>query len=189
MATNKVIILDIDGTLGCLVYDHPSKLTSNMEMDRVHYLQPSAYFVARSFCEWFLEFCRYFFVKVVVFSAGGKEYVDNIVSSIFPFIPDAVFSHENLDKNRLKSLDVVREEIPFAFQHNTIILEDNPEAWEPYNQENIVKVPECRFLGASSYERDDYTFANLRKWLMTQVYSSVDVRREIAAVKSLEKEQ
>lgn len=211
--TDKSIILDLDHTLVATQFGDKASFDSIIPDTPEYYsLHQRLYFFEREFEElrgdgkvgfsWglmrpyakdFLIFCFSYFKKVIVWSAGTRDYVESMVEILFSGIerPHFIFSREDcqLDADGLYRKPIAQLlELHPALSNVTdmkkiYILDDTSYTFE-YNPQNAILIP--RYLPAP--EEDTYPSLNLmlendlalRKlcfWFCQQeVMDSADVR-------------
>jgi TFIIF-interacting CTD phosphatase-like protein len=103
--------------------------------------------VLRPYYREFLEFCFKYFHRVIVWSAGEKEYVERIVERLFLDLPspDLVLSRNDcLLSNNVCTKPLGRITIRKGFETvsltNTIVIDDNPKA-TVFNPRNAIHIP------------------------------------------------
>lgn len=207
--TNKAIILDLDSTL---IFTHEEKVNlkktpilSDPDMldlrTRVYYLtiedydkrgsgkQYSVWGVTRPHTKEFLHFCFAYFKVVAVWSAGQKDYVEDIINYLFRDIghkPHIIFTRDDCVKDKklgtIKPLTKMYEFHPLLGQYmtesNTLILDDNHYTFEK-NLENAIHCPayEPDAHPEAMREGDD-TLLQCRYWfLLKSIREAKDVRK------------
>lgn len=135
----------------------------------------------------FLDFAFSYFRVVGVWSAGTKDYVDEIVKFIFPegkrqphivFTRDDIIQTEETEvgKPLIKLYNHNEVFQRYMNEKNTLIIDDNLTT-SIYNSENIVHIPKydppCNL---NAMEKDDIALLQLKQWLLLpEVRDSPDV--------------
>jgi hypothetical protein len=84
MFMSKILVLDVDATLGQAIYDHDlknneilkKKLLDNQYMFPLHH--KSMYFYVRPFFKEFIRFCLRNFKEVIIWTNGVQDYANSI---------------------------------------------------------------------------------------------------------------
>ncbi len=148
----------------------------------------------------FLELAVYYFRNVIVWSAGGAEYVREIVDILFPpHVPraghvmtwsDVRIEESATDAGRAaspshddyqdfsKPLEKVYAADPEANETNTLMLDDRDDIAR-HNPENLIQIPEYRppLTAAGLAVAHDSALERFARWLMRgEVVNAKDVR-------------
>ena len=103
------------------------------------------FFVKRPHLDEFLQFCVENFETVSIFSAGQYKYVHIIKEYLFPGKDILTLTIEDLIVDGKycsgKNLDKVYSNIPGANSSNTILVDDNTEAFQNH-KDNGIEIPE-----------------------------------------------
>ena len=140
--------------------------------------------VKRPYVNELLIFCFSHFKIVGVWSAGKKEYVDEIVKIVFGDIqpPHIVFSHDDIDHyddHVVKDLQKMFQQPIFSKymnEYNTLIIDDLPETF-CFNPQNGVAIPPYKPSPmVDAMIQPDMTLLQLRAWLLNpEVINCSDV--------------
>jgi len=206
--TDKCIVLDLDQTLIATQEDEDLSLLKKlkifsdpklMELRKRTYLitiedleKPGIgskyefWGVTRPHINEFLMFCFSYFKIVAVWSAGKKQYVEELVKYIFKDIryPHAVFTfddtqfdkYNNVNKPLTKFIDSDPILKQYMTLENTFALDDNFNTFI-YNPGNGVLLPEYKPAASiAAFSRDDPTLLQFKSWLLQpEVMQSKDV--------------
>lgn len=202
--TGRCIVLDldltlvstskVDGTTETLV-DLLSDPRTLPIRDRIYYFNMENYQapgigtkvivwgVARPHFREFLSFCNQHFERVVVWSAGKRVYVEEIVDFLFRDLrrPEIVYNYDMLDKDRgmVKTLSTILKEdhLVHIDLSKTLALDDNHSTFED-NPSNGILIPEYKpHVSAEGFLADDTALTKLQDWLTSpEVLSATDVR-------------
>lgn len=172
--TSKNIVLDIDETL-ILSLTTPEEINSvdltipdNYNNLSLIFLDKKPIYVfSRPYCQSFLRFCFKYFDKVIVWSAGSKEYVETVVNKLFYGIgqPYRVYDRsfcETTANGYTKPLSKIIRDIPSVTLQNTIIVDDKVSNFSK-NPENGILIP-----AYSSINNNDDALIKLVQWLLTK---------------------
>ncbi len=195
-ATDKCIVLDLDLTLVHTQEDmqyvsqcnsskkdelvasgynlrFPDPQGSDYKYSMIGMLRPGA--------REFIDFCFSYFSVVVVWSAGKKEYVYDLVDELFrDKKPHIVLTYDDidfLDDRVLKRLSKLHAMLPRRIRRdNTLALDDNPDTFRD-NVDNAVLIPpfEANLVGNSRsvfYSQSDNHLERFTNWLKDPSISS-----------------
>ncbi len=201
--TSQVIVLDVDETLVHTMesmnkYSDMKIFTDRKSLPyrgRIYKFQledfidvgsgkrDSYWGITRPHLKDFLIFCFNHFKFVIIWSAGKRTYVENIVDFMFNGLqrPHLIFAYENctiVDGERTKPLSeltkIFGNELNLS---NTWILDDKIENFIA-NRKNGILIPE--YIPKETHSdlvRDDQTFAILMKWFRKkEVAECTDIR-------------
>lgn len=207
--TNKDIILDIDNCLAkCFVDDgdptgrsalsklmSPSNIRHRPRFFRIEMRETDEtgeelvvdfWGVKRVGLDEFLTFCEKYFRRVIVWSAGSKEYVIDVVAHLFKHHrkPYAVLTRDDtvqLDKkgyNYHKPLSVIEKNYPnMIVRKRTLFLDNKGDNFRD-NPKNGVTIPDYDPLHSDSYAESDTYLLDFAKWLMLpEVIAAQDVTK------------
>lgn len=141
--------------------------------------------VTRPHVEEFLAFCFTYFKRVIVWSAGMREYVDELVRFLFRDLPapDIVYAREqcaNIDGLLEKPLQKMIDDEPqlTITLSSTLALDDRKSTFDRANPLNGVLIPRYEpGVDTKSMLEDDVALVNLQEWLMKpEVIEAMDVR-------------
>ncbi len=138
--------------------------------------------VTRPHLNKFLVWCFTYFKRVIVWSAGRKEYVYGLVDILFRDIamPHMILTFNdcsNKSQCYSKPLKVIFDEVPEVTAKNTLIADDRDHNFIP-NPDNGILVPAYSPKpNFSDVRTDDPALLQLMKWYQTkEVINSTDVR-------------
>ena len=204
--TNKCIVLDLDQTLIATQDDLESLKKLGIMKDpkllnlrrRVYHFsiedlekpgigtQYEFWGVTRPHTQEFLLFCFSYFKIVAVWSAGKRQYVEELVKFLFKDMPypHVVFTHDDIVYNDNgdveKPLINMIESDPTLKKlmslENTLAIDDNYTTYIP-NPGNGVLIPAyCPSSNINSLQKDDYALLQLKNWLLQdEVANAEDV--------------
>lgn len=141
--------------------------------------------VTRPHVEEFLAFCFAYFKRVIVWSAGMKEYVDEVVRFLFRDLPmpDVVYARDkctNIDGLLEKPLQKMIDSEPqlTITLTSTFALDDRKSTFERFNPFNGILIPRYEpGIDAKSMLEDETALVNLQEWLeKPEVIEASDVR-------------
>lgn len=202
------IILDIDETL-VHTHDELQHITENQILtdpqfinikSRIYILKfedgDNMWGVFRPYAKEFLSFCFSYFDKVIIWSAGTKDYVDLVVKNLFKNLdrPDLVYSKNDcvfVKKDPiykpLSKIMLAHPELGLT-ENNTLFLDDRSHTFEknpnnaiqipPFDSEsNHPKIKRKIVLSKSKILDDDRTLLELIEFFKSdQVLGAKDVR-------------
>jgi hypothetical protein len=189
------VILDLDSTLiNSYEESDAKKRYESMELfSKNHSLRSRVYYfyleqsraakfvwgVFRPHYKDFIDYCFQNFDHVLVWSAGGEEYVDKICSAIFGRRKSKlslIWSRNNCDEDPqlgvVKKMERLVLENPYLSMSNTVIVDDNPDTFmfNPCNALQITpyKIPfTSKKLVSKLYGDSDHHLRNLQHFLET----------------------
>nr|QBK90542.1 MAG: ctd-like (NLI interacting factor-like) phosphatase [Pithovirus LCPAC104] len=136
----------------------------------------------------FLNFCFRYFKVVAIWSAGKKEYVDQLVKNIFIEIigyPHIIFSWNEIkhikDGSFTKTLQKMIDSVPglekYMNLENTLIIDDLLQNFTE-NKDNGILIPSYSpSMNIKSLREDDISLQQFISWLLKEdVKNSKDVR-------------
>lgn len=187
--TNKAIIIDIDE---CMAHSFSDKwdilgtIMSNPEhmaiRKRLYVIKVNGldmWGIKRPYLYEFLKFCHEYFDEVNVWTAGLREYADQIVPLIFEDLPPPrnVYARENcqiIAGERAKRLDhIVSDKVKL---HNTFTLDNDPR-YMRFNIHNGIVIMDFEPASVSDVYGCDTGFPMIMRWLnQPHVRQSTDVR-------------
>ena len=212
--TDKCIVLDLDETL---VHTHAEKETDTMELfyslnlfnnadymdirkrcykitmdDVLHKRGEGAknemWGVFRPHVKEFLHFCFNYFKIVIVWSAGRKNYVEQIVDKLFLGLrrPHIIYTFDDLeelkDKTLIKPLNKLITTYPglnkYMGLHNSLIIDDRTSVFQVPNPNNGIVIPAYHpSFRIEELRKPDSRLLELMNWLQKpDVMQSTDVR-------------
>lgn len=207
--TNKCLVLDLDQTLintqdefddlqKLKIYEDPKLMPLRRRTFRFTTLDAVGkkgvgkkdrfWGTFRPHVKEFLIFCFSYFECVVVWSAGVKRYVDEVVEKLFSDIqyPDLVLSR---NETRLHSSGNIEKPLEVLYNNdrlghkmspeNTFILDDRLHVAEYSNPDNIVIIPPYEPSPTiRSLSADDIALQQFMQWLLKdEVKNASDVRK------------
>lgn len=187
--TGKTIVLDIDETLVNSKESHDLLKTIPLDKPEVmksfySLILPDYYHIwglMRPGCKDFLRFCFDYFDKVLVWSAGEKNYVETITYRLFEGLPepDGVFSRSLCgmeDGNTTKPLLKLSHHYPDINLTNILILDDREHNFIDCNPYNAIHIPP--FKPYDNLSGQDKALYQVMEWLLRpEVRTSSDVRK------------
>lgn len=204
--TNKCIVLDLDLTLLSTQDDMESlkdlkiltdpKLTAlkqriyNISVEDLEKPGIGTMYefwgVTRPHIHEFLIFCFSYFKIVAVWSAGKRQYVEEIVKHIFKDLPHphVVFTHDDIVYNERKEVEkpiqkmIESESIlkKYMSLENTFALDDNYTTYVPNPGCGVLIPAYMPALSINAFQRDDYALLQFKNWLLQdEVMDSEDV--------------
>lgn len=179
----KTLVLDLDE---CLVHTHIDENADPTIMDPAHLSRRSKYFeirftedneeesfwgIKRPHLDTFLTFADSYFDRIVVWSAGQKEYVSLVVREIFRDHrqPDMVLTKSDCigpTSNYHKPLSVLKKRMPDLDMKLTLAIDDKTDNFRD-NPNNGVSIPRFDPEPATSYKKDDACLLHIIDWLST----------------------
>jgi hypothetical protein len=221
-ATDKYIVLDIDATLVHThdIEDDPDKIDplkkfemlniysdeEKLKLRRKLYVlkiidvvKPSGYGeitmmtgIYRPHLRVFLDYCQRYFAGVIIWSAGQKKYVEELVAKMFPyksFQPMIIYHQEDCTLIEDDEGTIVRKPLSKLYkdkrlkgklnEKNTIALDDRDDTFE-LNHHNGIQIPEFEsdFSLEDISDHEDIALLKLMSWLETkEVRESTDIRK------------
>lgn len=202
---NKVIVLDLDQTLLSTQDEFDDLLKFNIIHDPNHIkLRKRIYYfelfgnqkksegisydywgVTRPHTHEFLTFCFQYFKHVIIWSAGKKDYVHQIVNYLFRNLPkpDAVLTYDDVIINNKKQVEKPIDKLMKMYPQldiryeNTFFLDDNPTTFI-HNKDNAIHIPEyIPPLKLEAFYKHDEILTKLEDWLLSpEVIKTTDVR-------------
>lgn len=204
--TDKCIVLDLDQTLICTQDDMESLKNFGILRDpkllnlrqRVYNIsvedleKPGIgtlyefWGVTRPHAQEFLIFCFSYFKIVAVWSAGKRQYVEEIVNYLFKDMPypNVVFTHDDIvynDRGEVEKplINMIGSDPTlkkYMSLQNTLILDDNYTNFIP-NPGNGILIPAYSPANnISAFQKDDYALLQFKNWLLQdEVANSEDV--------------
>jgi hypothetical protein len=141
--------------------------------------------VTRPHVQEFLIFCFSYFKIVAIWSAGKREYVEEIVKYLFKDLPypNVVFTSDNTiwnDEHQVeKPLINMMQSEPVLQKYmnlqNTFMLDDNYTNFNP-NPGNGILIPAYEPSSVSAMQKDDYALLQFKNWLLREeVSDSCDI--------------
>ena len=136
----------------------------------------------------FLITCFTYFRIVIVWSAGRKNYVHNIVDYLFLGLPRPVviWTYDDIEKlpnnTLIKPLSKIIQKIPALSKYmsleNTFILDDRSSVFQEPNPNNGIEIPAYRpTFNLESMRQDETALVKMTNWLMrSEVMNAKDVR-------------
>jgi len=201
--SNKCVVLDLDQTLiatqesmsslhnlGILTNPNLISLRSRIYHIIIKNSTNKSYEywgIVRPHINDFLLFCFSYFKVVAVWSAGERNYVEEIVAHIFKDLPKPhiIYARENTqisNQSVLKSLDKLFNHNSifkkYMNRNNTLAIDDNLTTFAN-NRGNGVAIPAFEpDLNIISLSKDDPTLLQLMYWLLQpHVINSTDVTK------------
>jgi len=158
-STEWAVVIDIDETL---IYSTPeieqikkTQILSKENLSTLHRLftmkfeDGAVWGITRPFAKEFVGFCRKFFKTVIIWSAGEKEYVHNIVKFLFRDIdpPDLIYTRNDCmfvkKEPKLKPLSkLIQNEPQLNLKEATTLFIDDREHTFVKNPDNAIHIPE-----------------------------------------------
>lgn len=132
----------------------------------------------------FLSFCNSYFNHVIIWSAGTRPYVEEVINHIYRYNkrPELILAQENCvieDGYYIKPLKKVYELVPEMNVQNTLVLDDNYRTFSTQNLDNAIHIPP--YEPKAQHKElcaDDPTLLELQNWLLNPiVYNAVDIRQ------------
>lgn len=182
------IVLDVDE---CLLHTHDKSILTGIrnyefgerrvlkiDIDEMQFI---AY--ARPMVRKFLKFCNKYFNKVIIWSAGSKNYVDAIVKLLFWEInnPYIIMTRDDCSKTNngelYKPLSKVYAKVQGSDSTNTILVDDREfnSVDDPYNIINIPRYEPKR--NEKGFEEDDIHLTDIMYWFcIPEVRNSKDIK-------------
>lgn len=131
----------------------------------------------------FLLFCMIYFKRVIIWSAGKREYVDMVLQFIFKDLkrPPIVYTYDEtswMSGKVLKPLKDLYDIFPDMNETNTLTLDDNHFAVRK-NKSNAIMIPEYQpSLNLEEFMKNDTSLLQVMSWLkLKEVRNCVDVRK------------
>lgn len=205
--TDKCIVLDLDETLintqekfedlkklGIFTDPKLVNLRSRVYTIQVNDLEAPGigtqyeyWGVTRPHTQEFLIFCFSYFKIVAVWSAGKRQYVEEIVKYLFKDLPypHVVFTRDDIVKNEHdeveKPLVNMIESEPMLKKYmgleNTLALDDNYTTYNHNPGNGVLLPPYAPACTVNAFLKDDYTLLQFKNWLLKdEVASAKDVR-------------
>ena len=143
--------------------------------------------ITRPFLDEFLIFCRKYFKRIIVWSAGKRNYVHSIVNKIFKNVgyePDYIFTFDHIKFNKqgrvVKPLKIIINEIndPYVRLENCIFIDDTNSTFEE-NIDNAILIPKYETKGLlNNFNKIDECLKEIIEWLMKpEVINAYDIRK------------
>lgn len=209
--TNMNVVLDLDETLihsqeeinslinlGLLSKPEFLEVRQRLYVLKFPNSKENMWGITRPYSEDFLAFCFSYFKRVIVWSAGTRDYVDLVVKHLFANVgrqPDLVYSRQECIMTKDKKLGITtckpltklmeQEKWLDLTPENTLFLDDNQQTFSK-NVENAIHIP--RYLitnkgksgagkGRVSVFVEDNRLKELMDWLMKpETYKTKDIR-------------
>ena len=195
--TNFYIVLDMDETLLHTLFGNIEKIKKeNIFTDKKHFHIRNRIYrflykrgeefwgIFRPHIKEFLTWCHSYFVKVIIWSAGEKVYVEKAINEIVkstgipPF--DIILTRNDcstVDKNLTKPLDYIFKKVSGANEKNTFIIDDRIDNFH-HNPRNGILIPQYHpSYDIDGIKEDDDTLLLIKKWFeKPEVKRSVDIR-------------
>lgn len=208
LSKDKIIVLDLDQTLIATqdefkdllkfgIIHNPEHLTLRQ---RIYYFElfnnkrKSAgisydyWGVTRPHTSEFLTFCSQYFKRVIIWSAGKRDYVHHIVNYLFRNLPkpDAILTYDDVDIKGTSQKPIIEKPITKLMKlypdlgithENTLFLDDNPTTFF-HNKNNAIHISEYNPpLTIKDFYKHDDVLVKLIDWLLKpEVIDSKDVK-------------
>lgn len=180
--TDKTLVLDLDE---CCVHTHveegiedidimaPSNVGLRARFFNIVFDEcGSIWGVKRPYLDQFLSFSARYFRRIIVWSAGEKEYVLRVVKEIFKDHkqPDLVLTRDDCAYrdavNYHKPISVLKKLIPDLDVRTVLVIDDKTSNFKE-NPHNGVTIPEFRPEAKDSFTHEDHCLAHIINWLMS----------------------
>ncbi len=212
--TDKCIVLDLDETL---VHTHAEKETDTMELfQNLNFYNKPEYMDIRKRCYkitmddvlskrgegvksemWgifrphvkeFLHFCFNYFKIVIIWSAGRRNYVEQIVDKLFLELkrPHIIYTFDDLEKlpdgTFIKPLNKLIVKYPnlnkYMGLHNSFIVDDRTSVFQEPNPNNGIVIPAYNpHFTVDNLRKSDIRLKQLMDWLQKpEVMKCSDIR-------------
>jgi len=143
--------------------------------------------ITRPYLDEFLLFCRNYFKKVIVWSAGKRNYVLSLIDTLFKrvgYYPDYVFTYDHIKFNDegyvVKPLRQIIKKIndPYVRIDNSFFIDDTFSTFEE-NIENGILIPKYETKGIiKNFNKNDDCLNYLMDWFIEKnVIESYDIRK------------
>ena len=140
----KIIILDLDKTLIHSINTNMKKYGRIRKNIGDFYILNGSYLVfKRPYVDKFIRYCFQNFNKVIVWSSGTREYVNEIVKKLFKpkYKPVMVLTRDNCSVGYYKDVKIIKKKFKFD---KIYFLEDKPNVVKNLNSENIISIKPFR---------------------------------------------
>jgi TFIIF-interacting CTD phosphatase-like protein len=196
--TNKTLVLDLDE---CLVRTHTGE-----DVERFDVMAPSnvgvrhrffeisfgdefdpIWGVRRPYLDQFLAFAGTYFERIVVWSAGEKQYVVQVVKELFRDHrqPDLILTRGDCMGDTTdyhKPLSLLKKRMPDLDLRLVIAIDDRRDNFRD-NPDNGIVIPRFDPTVVNSFVHQDHHLAHIINWLMSpsvlasQDFTSLDKKR------------
>jgi hypothetical protein len=141
--------------------------------------------IKRPYLHDFLITCFTYFKKVAVWSAGQKDYVQEVCDVLFQdlYPPAVTYSRDECDEQRelsekplLRMINEFPDDMGF---YNTLVLDDRETTFSYHNPRNAILIPEYKpEPTVQSLRQEDHRLKELTQWLLSEeVINAPDVRK------------
>jgi|AntRauTorckE6833_2_1112554.scaffolds.fasta_scaffold27092_2 TFIIF-interacting CTD phosphatase-like protein len=165
----KVIVLDIDKTL-----IHATQNHNNTKCFGDFYICDGKYLVfKRPYVDDFIKYCFETFDKVIVWSSGTSDYVNEVVSKLFKekYTPFMILTRDHCNKKNgyAKDIHIITRKLRGKGfnKENIYFVEDNPQVVKNLSNNNIIPVSpfitNFRKRGRYYMREKDTTFREIKR--------------------------
>jgi len=141
----------------------------------------------------FLDYCRNYFEGIIIWSAGQKKYVEEVVKNMFPFKdfqPLVIYHHDDCMISEEEDDIVVKKPLSKLFkdkrlkgklnEKNTIAIDDREDTFS-LNNKNGIQIPifESDMSIEDISEHEDINLLKLMSWLETKEVKNCEDFRKI----------
>jgi hypothetical protein len=188
-STNKILVLDIDESISHSYMNNTDiqpEILNNERFYQVKIQQRNDkikfWGVKRPYLDEFLTFCNKYFEKIIIWSAGNKTYVEDMVNILFKNYkrPDLILTRENITYdgiNYYKPISAVCQAYNPPLDEKLIIFIDDRNENFKENIKNGICIPSFEPKPEYSYIYKDECLIKLINWFMSdETRNATDVR-------------
>jgi len=158
LSSDKYAVIDLDSTL---IFSSGYDITIPTEKnDRIFYIKLISQKIHYKVCVRkhvlkFLKDLEFLGFKLIIWSAGWRDYVDRIVSEIFKDIDITyVLDRAYIGENEYKDLNIIGKFIE-NFDINNSVLIDDKELHRKNQEKHVITIPAFKFKGSFPTEEED----------------------------------